>query len=92
MSNARKLVDLDPMWARDAAQDITGVIFQCPCCDDGHYIEAHWAGPSPFPSGAMWRLESAPDFALLTLSPSIDLTRTSNCTFHGWVRDGVVTW
>jgi hypothetical protein len=52
----------------------TAVRFTCPKCPEEyrHSITVSWAGPSLFRSGAVWKLESAPDIDVLTLSPSIN--------------------
>jgi hypothetical protein len=51
-----------------------GVVFRCPTCPDEwrHSIVVTWSGPSLYPSGAVWTLESAPETSALTLSPSIN--------------------
>lgn len=92
----RRLLDLDPSWWEQRGEsDPAGVLFDCPSCADpgaGHSILVPWKGPSPFPSGHVWRLDSAADFAVLTLSPSVNLDLGGGCKFHGWIQGGMVRW
>jgi hypothetical protein len=48
--------------------------FTCPTCPEErrHTITVPWSGPSIFRSGDVWKLESAPEIDVLTLSPSIN--------------------
>ncbi len=94
------LKDLDGRIARfralDAKAPSDGVSFNCPSCppERRHKIAVNWSGPSIVAGGDLWKLESAPDVAALTLSPSIncDVGRPDGCRFHGWVRKGIVQW
>lgn len=89
--NRRKLSELDPDWGPiDGAR---ALMFECPICEGpkSHSIAVTFEPPSPFPSGALWRLVDAnPDTC--TIQPSIDLSSSNTCTFHGFVTNGEVTW
>lgn len=66
--------------------------FTCPICTNGHGIAVTWEPPSLYPSGAIWSKtgETVDD---ITIHPSISCEGPgSPCTFHGWVKNGVVTW
>jgi hypothetical protein len=39
-----------------------------------------------------WRASGQQRMETLTTHPSIDQSSTPGCSFHGWIRDGVVTW
>lgn len=88
--NERRLSNLNGEITQ--VNGLAAVFFDCPCCvDRPHSIVASWAG-SLFEDAAAWRLESEPDLDVLTLSPSIDCTASGTCTFHGFVRNGMVQW
>lgn len=72
-----------------------------------HSICVTWEPPSLFASGAVWKLEGSADVETLTVSPSINCdvpivvvdpdtgkkeTVESDCKFHGFIRNGEVTW
>jgi len=72
-----------------------------------HSICVTWEQPSLFKSGAVWKLEGAADVVTLTVSPSINCDVPteyvdedtgkreiieSDCKFHGFIRNGEVTW
>lgn len=75
--NERSLADLGARITsfRGERGVSVGVVFRCPTCPDDrrHSVIATWAGPSLYESGAAWNLESAPEVAVLTLTPSINL-------------------
>lgn len=68
--NERPLTELNAEF--DTVDQSRGVWFDCPLCPNGHGIYVPWEGKSPFASGAMWQLQSEPDLAVLTLSPSVN--------------------
>lgn len=71
-----------------------GVWFDCPVCTPTHSIYVPWSGKSPFPSGAVWQLQSAPILDVLTLAPSVNCDDGigHGCRFHGFVQNGNVRW
>ena len=89
----RPLRELDPFLNEHQIR------FTCPaCCDDqgrGHMVGVPY-GPSGIPyevGGPVWEHVSGSTIDDITLSPSINCdTPTSGCTFHGWVRNGIVSW
>lgn len=89
--NSRPLSELDPDWGTiDGARSLT---FDCPVCtgNDAHSIAVTFEPPSPFPSGALWKLVDASQDTC-TVQPSIDVTSSGSCSFHGFVTNGQVTW
>jgi hypothetical protein len=81
------------------------LFFTCPICRDdrgeliGHGIMVSWLPPSLYEGGrgALWsRTGSTIDD--ISISPSINCDvpcedgSPSPCKFHGWVKDGKVTW
>lgn len=81
-----------------------GVTFRCPHCPAGErgettflgvafhhtahadaddsYIRSHWKDRH------IWNLESAEDFAVLTISPSVDASGSGH--WHGFIRNGEI--
>lgn len=83
-----------------SGEEPIGIAFWCPACDPTHRIAIPM---SACPPGQNWlggadapRWDGAApadrDPAKLTISPSIDCSGSGSCTFHGWIRGGVVTW
>lgn len=72
--NERPLFELNGRITKidNQGQICEGVVFLCPLCPWTHSIIATWSGPSLYQSGAVWRLQSAPEIDVLTLSPSIN--------------------
>lgn len=58
--------------------------FDCPLCDPTHEIKVRF-GP-----GA-WTKIAGDSISNVTIQPSIRCIMP-NCTFHGFVTNGVVTW
>jgi len=87
------LTSLDPKWVRDKNGDQIGISFRCPV--DGDIcpmvrVVIHWKQPPGWRSLTLWD-KTGDDFQHLTLSPSLDGTH-AGCKFHGWVKNGRVTW
>lgn len=91
-----RLVDADPHWTGGVeGRDRAVLIFECPIHGD-HYLSVPLRNPLDggppvpwFPSGATWQLVGAPDFATLTLEPSIHVLGGENdCEWHGFIRNG----
>jgi hypothetical protein len=92
----KKLSELSPGWSMDGC-----IMFDCPTCDPelAHMIGVPTEAPF-YPGGPVWKMTppcsgtSMPDFDLVTLSPSVDCTKsdTNPCSFHGWVRNGIVSY
>lgn len=91
-----QLVYLDPAHPNTLPHEpgpgrtLFGVWFECPACDTGHRIGVAWADNPHFPR--KWSVIHPTDLHHLTLVPSIDATVSRSCLFHGWIREGVVTW
>lgn len=56
-----------------------------------HCVAVFWA-PGGFYPNTWKKVSTGESFETLTLNPSIDCTRGGGCKFHGWVKDGQVTW
>lgn len=101
--NARRLSELDPEWVfEDNAlpesrffvvpgdgRTKVGLWFDCPICPSGHKIPVAFAENRIFPK-PVWRVENPDDFEKITIHPSINCQ--PSCPFHGWIRNGEVTW
>lgn len=75
---------------RQTKDDI--LYFTCPVCPNGHGIVVSWVPPSLFLSGAIWK-KTGDSIDNITIHPSINCaTKGSSCMFHGWVRNGKVSW
>jgi len=77
----RSLNDLNPKWILDGDGMQVGISFDCPTCLDAHRHRFVW--------DERWN-RSGREFHTLTITPSIDATPF--CTFHGWIKQGVVRW
>ena len=97
-----KLDDLDPRWwCFENGGPRVGLTFICPHCQEirlgiafhhrGHeaiedqYIRAH--GPAGN-DDHIWTIESGEDFHNLTLTPSIDASKSGH--WHGFITDGQI--
>jgi uncharacterized protein DUF6527 len=95
-----KLTDLDATFVRLAAPDgsfdevaskaeANGVLFDCPKC--GRHSVLCWdrSIPQPIePGPGRWEMTGT-DLSDLTLTPSVDLSRSETiCDWHGWVKNG----
>lgn len=98
-----KLTELNPRWwAFEAAGPRVGLSFDCPHCrierlavafhhrgheaiEDASILAHHYNGNG----GYIWTLNGQDDFATLTLTPSIDASRTGH--WHGFITNGEVT-
>lgn len=83
----------DPEWLHGK---IVGVSFSCPLCPSGHRIaipfeecplEAGWLSGK----GVRWK-RSGDTLENLTAHPSINCDHGGSCKFHGWIKNGEVTW
>jgi hypothetical protein len=98
-----RLINLEPRWfCLEAGGARVGLTFDCPHClaqrlgvafhRQGHaaiedvYIRAHHGGN---PDGFIWELNSGEDFENLTLTPSIDASKSGH--WHGFISGGEVT-
>jgi Family of unknown function (DUF6527) len=96
-----KLIDLDPRWfVLEEGGPRVGMSFLCPHCKkerlgilfhhsgrgemERQYILAHTHGD---PNRFIWDL-TGDDFTTLTLSPSIDASRSGH--WHGFITNGEV--
>ncbi len=89
----RKLTELDPAWVAEDGQRV-GVSFECPADDGAHgigvpFVKCDWSEGND--SKAVWQ-KTGETFEDLSLSPSIDCTKSGYCKFHGWVKNGIVSW
>ena len=65
----------------------------CPVCTDGHGIMISFEKPSIVDKGFVWTKVSGSSIADITINPSINCdVDNSGCKFHGWVKEGKVTW
>ena len=78
------------------AGPVVGVSFVCPSCPCGHRIaipfqscpiEVSWLQGRDVRWG-----RSGETFESLTTNPSINCDHGGPCTFHGWIKNGQVTW
>ena len=68
------------------------LMFVCPICKSGHMIMVVWKPPTIHTSGAIWK-KTGDNIENITIRPSINCdTEESTCKFHGWVKNGTVTW
>jgi len=71
--------------------------FECPACDTGHYIRIAIEPSGKIRDGEpVWK-HSGTTFEDLTITPSINCVPKGkkypkSCAFHGWIREGIVTW
>lgn len=97
------LLDLDPTYVKGSGPrtvqtkgvefaQAEGIQFDCPACPTSHCIMVFWKPNQDWDGGHNWSVAGGPGFDNLTLSPSIDGTVGGGCKFHGWVRNGQVTW
>lgn len=97
-----KLTELDPRWfAETAGAPRIGLTFDCPCCRRERLgVRFHRSAPKMLPDAStkthtpgrarnIWQITSAEDFAVLTLTPSLDASKYGH--WHGFIRDGEVT-
>jgi hypothetical protein len=105
MSNSRPLVDCSAALIARSDKGLRrpvpwaeaeGVWFECPACNGGHVIAIYWrprvGHTEARPGEALWRLEGGDSLANLTLSPSIHVRAGCDAQFHGWIKNGQVTW
>lgn len=87
------LRDLSPNWVRNKRQEIVGISFRCPACpkEKLHVISVGWKDKEVWGRSPLWEKSGGDTFETLVLDPSIDGTK-GGCSFHGWVRNGSVTW
>lgn len=88
MKHSKPLRDLDPRWTDGGTGD-AALVFQCPACESGHYHRIPVEKPNQM--GAKWT-RNGEDLERLTLTPSINATKSGDCKFHGFITDGVVIW
>lgn len=97
-----RLLDLDPHWyCVETDGPRVGLTFLCPHCQQerlgvafhqsGHeamdaYIRAHFPDN---PDKYIWTLTSGEDFSTLTLTPSVDCSKSGH--WHGFITDGNIT-
>ena len=83
------------------------LVFDCPVCEGqhDHGIMVSWHKPSQFENGSVWTrtvLAHSEGMEIFSLSPSINcdvpwkdeagVEHASDCKFHGWVTNGMVSW
>ena len=88
------LIDLDPEWHRNPGlTNRVGIWFRCPVCTGahaGHSLLVTWAENTIHK--IHWD-KTGDTFETLTLSPSINCKHSDDgCQFHGFVKNGLVTW
>ncbi len=93
------------IYARDGKTEPDVLWFVCPVCPSGHGIAVSWEAPSLYRGGAVWK-KSGSTLDDITIEPSINCdvphqghdedgkpkVYPSLCKFHGWVKNGQVTW
>lgn len=94
-----KLTELEPrFFTAESGGPRVGLTFDCPHCRnvrlgiafhhtgheaiDDEYIRAHHAGDPEH----IWNLESVEDFAVMTVTPSIDASHAGH--WHGHITNG----
>lgn len=82
------LKDLEP----ELDEEKGDLWFTCPICKN-HSIAVSWKLPSYHQNGTyLWR-KTGTSVDDISLEPSINLDLDgSTCKFHGWVKNGEVTW
>lgn len=100
----RPLIELEPQWLYSPADpDLNtffhedgpgrtrfGLWFICPVCPSGHRLWVAWVPNRVFPN--RWKAQGTESFETLTITPSIDATKSEPKCFHGWITGGKVTW
>lgn len=84
----KKLSELSPDFT------LGRLFFQCPACEMRHSIRVpmspegigkdRWGSP-------IWK-RTGETAETLTISPSINCSSPGGCKFHGWIKNGVVSW
>lgn len=73
-----------------------GVSFECPCEEcGGHRISIPFEGTPPEFNWMVDKIawgRTGETLDSLTINPSIDCSGTPSCSFHGWIKNGEVTW
>jgi len=91
MSNLVSLEKLEGEMIRYNERSDKVLRFVCPKCDSGHSILVNFELPPIYDSGAVWNKSG--DISNLSVTPSINCDfPDSSCKFHGWIKDGNVTW
>lgn len=97
-----RLLELNPRWvALESGGQRVGLSFDCPHCRtqrlavlfhhhgraaiEDQYILAHHGADD---TRHIWDLQGQDDFATLTLSPSIDASKSGH--WHGWIQSGEI--
>jgi hypothetical protein len=98
-----RLLDLNPRWfVLEEGGPIVGLGFQCPHCliqrlsvlfhhsgasaaGEDQYIRAHHGGAA---DRFIWDLPGQQDFETLTLTPSIDASKSGH--WHGFITGGEI--
>jgi len=93
-----KLTELNPRWyAFDSDGPRVGLTFDCPHCRTQRLgVAFHHRGREAMEDSVIhakspstkhiWSIESAEDFNVLTLSPSVDASETGH--WHGFIVNG----
>lgn len=96
MNDALRLADtrLEAEFIQEGDQP-GAVRFWCPACPRAHAIIVPWVEETRarlVPTYPLWQAVGVASLDTLTVSPSIDATKSGACLFHGWIRNGLVTW
>lgn len=94
-----KLTDLNPRWyVYQPGGPRIGLTFDCPHCNFTRLgVAFHHKGHELFednvvhvkhPTEYVWNLDSKEDFATLTLTPSIDASKSGH--WHGFITNGEI--
>lgn len=98
-----KLTDLNPRWfVLESGGPRVGLTFDCPHCQqtrlgvtfhhhgreamEDQYVIAHHGADD---TQHIWDLQGQDDFATLTLSPSVDASKSGH--WHGFLTNGEIT-
>jgi hypothetical protein len=93
-----KLIDLDPSWwnVQMPGRSGMGLVFLCPCCRS-QYLGVWFANPLDGGAPAPIEMMPAPrwkrvgeTFETLTLTPSIDASRSDGKHWHGFITNGEI--
>lgn len=86
--NSKKLSELDPDF------NLSRLFFICPACEKHHSIRVSiseegkgndkWGSP-------IWK-RTGDSVDNLSIHPSINCSVGGSCKFHGWIKNGIVTW
>lgn len=65
--------------------------FNCPACSPTHWVIIAIHPDGKMDDAPVWECKGD-TVENLTLNPSLDGTQSGHCKFHGWIKNGEVTW